>query len=75
MPSNVQKSCCDGPTALIACGGGAVVAIPIVLLVLGILGVQGQVAMAPIGARVMIGLGTGFILGIISGVVKCCCRT
>jgi len=46
----------------------------ITLLVMGILGATGNIPMAPIGARLMIGLGIGTIVGMIGGVIKFCCK-
>lgn len=45
----------------------------ITLLIVGILGATGVISMSFIGANVMIVLSAAIILGMISGVIKCCC--
>ena len=60
--------------ALICSGATSALLLSITFIVLGALGVQGTIPMAPIGAEIMITLGVGFILGAISGVLKCLCK-
>lgn len=42
----------------------------IIFIVLGALGAQGTIPMAPIGAEIMITIGVGFILGAVSSVLS-----
>lgn len=66
-----MSSAVDGAGAIAFCGGATFLVVSaITLLVVGILGATGHVPMAPVGARIMIGLGVTIILSMIGGAVQ-----
>ncbi len=72
--------CCvsgtNNNTGVIVCGVGAALLVSaITLLVVGILGLNSTINLSPLGSRILIGLGSGLIVGIIGTVVKFMCKS
>lgn len=66
--SEGQKVCSIQVTA------AAALAVAITFLVLGILGANGTLSIAPVGARLLAALGAGTILGMFAGVLRACAK-
>ncbi len=69
------RSPSEGVRCARACSGVAsALLLSITFIVLGALGAQGTIYMAPIGAEIMLTIGTAIILAMISGVMKRICN-